>query len=189
AAPSTARPAPSDRSSAPRERRPGKRRSGGVSRASCGPPRGPTVPAPQAPGSPGGTPRKRKRRHRRAAEAPAGRTERARRAVERHDGSSVTLEDGGRARCGGMGCSGTLDLAGLEAGGAHVQPLRRAAHAGADGLDVRVPAAAGTAVRVRDTVPEPWSLAADVTDGSHGNSIHALGPGCARTHVDDPREV
>src|SRR5690606_10654440 len=101
--------------------------------------------------------------------------------------SSVTLDDGAHAECALKGHSETIDFARLDAGGAHVQPLRRTPHPGTDSLDVRVPAAAGTAVRVRDTVPEPRSLAADVTDGSHGNSIHAPGPAVlARTSM--PRE-
>ncbi len=66
-------------------------------------------------------------------------------------------------------------LAGLDARSASVHTLGRAAHAGANGLDVGVPAAAGATVRVGNTVTEPWSLAADVADGSHGNSIQALG--------------
>src|SRR6201996_1821979 len=62
------------------------------------------------------------------------------------------------------------DLAGLDAGRAHVQALRRApADLGPDGLDVRVPAAAGAAVRVRDVVAEARPLAAYVADGSHGS--------------------
>jgi len=63
------------------------------------------------------------------------------------------------------------DPACLDAGGADVQALGRAAHGGADTLDVRVPAAAGAAVRVRDVVAEARPLAADVADGSHG-SLH-----------------
>lgn len=66
-------------------------------------------------------------------------------------------------------------LAGLDARGARVHTLGRAAHAGANGLDVGVPAAAGATVRVGNTVTEPWSLAADVANGSHGNSIQVLG--------------
>src|ERR1700760_3618296 len=62
------------------------------------------------------------------------------------------------------------DVAGLDAGRAHVQALRRApADLGPDGLDVRVPAAAGAAVRVRDVVAEARPLAAYVADGSHGS--------------------
>src|SRR5207342_2986809 len=66
------------------------------------------------------------------------------------------------------------DLACLDAGGAHVDPLGRAADHGTDPLDVRVPAAAGAAVRVRDVVAEARPLAAYIADGSHG-SLHWLG--------------
>ena len=63
------------------------------------------------------------------------------------------------------------DLACLDAGGAHVDALGRAADRNAAALDVRVPAAAGTAVRERDVVAEDRPLAAYVADGSHG-SLH-----------------
>ena len=63
------------------------------------------------------------------------------------------------------------DLAGLDARGAHVHALGRAADRGAAALDVRVPAAAGTAVRERDVVAEDRPLAAYVADGSH-SSLH-----------------
>ena len=63
------------------------------------------------------------------------------------------------------------DLACLDAGGADVDPLRRAADRDASALDVRVPAAAGTAVRERDVVAEDRPLAAYVADGSH-SSLH-----------------
>ena len=65
------------------------------------------------------------------------------------------------------------DLACLDAGGADVDPLGRAADHGADALDVRVPAAAGTAVRVRDVIAEARPLAAYFADGSH-SSLHVL---------------
>ena len=66
-----------------------------------------------------------------------------------------------------------LDLAGLEARGADIETLR--GHTGnadqsLDALDVRVPAAVGAAVGVRDVVTEARSLAADVAVGSHGFS-------------------
>src|SRR5689334_11795578 len=67
-----------------------------------------------------------------------------------------------------QGCLGAGDLAGLDARGADVELLRRLADDRAHGLDVRVPAARGTAVRVRDAVAEARALAADVTVGSHG---------------------
>ncbi len=63
------------------------------------------------------------------------------------------------------------DLACLDAGGAHVDPLGRAADHGTDPLDIRVPAAAGAAMRVRDVIAEARPLAAYVADGSHG-SLH-----------------
>src|ERR1700761_2050672 len=63
------------------------------------------------------------------------------------------------------------DLACLDAGGAHVHALGRAADRGADALDVRVPAAAGAAVRVRDVIAEARPLAAYFADGSH-RSLH-----------------
>ena len=90
---------------------------------------------------------------------------------------------GGQTRAGGspvgeppaLRCvrGSALDLARLEAGGAHVEPLRGhtgVADEGLDALDVRVPATLGAAVRVRDAVPETGSLAADVAVGSHGES-------------------
>ena len=63
------------------------------------------------------------------------------------------------------------DLAGLDARGAHVHALGRTADRDAAALDVRVPAAAGTAVRERDVVAEDRPLAAYVADGSH-SSLH-----------------
>jgi thiamine-monophosphate kinase len=63
------------------------------------------------------------------------------------------------------------DLAGLDARGAHVNALGRAADRDAAALDVRVPAATGTAVRERDVVAEDRPLAAYVADGSH-SSLH-----------------
>src|SRR5665648_1224450 len=62
---------------------------------------------------------------------------------------------------------GALDLAGLEAGGADVDPLRRAGDDCAHALDVGVPAPLGPAVGVGDAVPEARALAADVAVGSH----------------------
>src|SRR6478752_5779001 len=83
----------------------------------------------------------------------------------------------GTAGCAEVRLAG--DLAGLDAGGAHVQPLRRAVHHCAHGLDVRVPAAAGAAVRVGDVVAEGRLLSANVADGSHGSlliSVERLDP-------------
>src|SRR5699024_1011911 len=91
-------------------------------------------------------------------------------------GSDEAPSDRGRKALRGAGGSRNLagHLAGLDARGAGVHALGRATDTGADGLDVGVPAAAGATVRVGNTVTEPWSLAADVADGSHGNSIQAL---------------
>lgn len=63
---------------------------------------------------------------------------------------------------------GALHLAGLEARGAHVEALGGALHKRANTLNIRVPAAACTHVRVRDALPEARVLAADVTNRSHG---------------------
>src|SRR5215510_4476651 len=63
------------------------------------------------------------------------------------------------------------DLAGLDARGAHVHALGRAVDRDAAALDVRVPAAPGTAVREGDVVAEDRPLAAYVADGSH-SSLH-----------------
>src|ERR1700756_3906847 len=60
------------------------------------------------------------------------------------------------------------DLAGLDAGGAHVQALGRAGNDRSNSLDVRVPATASADVRVRHVVAEARPLAANVADGSHG---------------------
>src|SRR5216117_3033530 len=60
------------------------------------------------------------------------------------------------------------DLAGLDAGRAHAQPLGRSVDGGAHDLDVGVEAARGAAVRVGDPVAEARPLAADVADRSHG---------------------
>src|SRR5690349_20886708 len=62
------------------------------------------------------------------------------------------------------------DLAGLDARGAGVDALRGPVHHGTHGLDVRVPAPLGAAVRVRDVVAEARPLAAHVAVGSHFDS-------------------
>lgn len=85
-------------------------------------------------------------------------------------------------------CS-VADLAGLDARRARVQAFGCATHARTHGLDVGIPAAGGAAVRVRDTFTEPGSLAANVADGSHGNSIHAFGSVHWRTRARATREV
>src|SRR5712691_8397208 len=66
------------------------------------------------------------------------------------------------------------DLAGLDAGGADVEALGRPGDERANGLDVRVPAAAGAAVRVRVVVAEARPLAAYGADGGHG-SVQIIG--------------
>ena len=68
------------------------------------------------------------------------------------------------------GCAPALagDLTGLDAGGTHVQPPRRLADDRAHALNVRVPAARGAAVRVRNVIAEARPLAAHVAHGSHG---------------------
>src|SRR5258707_529031 len=64
------------------------------------------------------------------------------------------------------------DLAGLDTRRAHLHFAGRAA-AGrrAHGLDVRVPAAVGPAVRVGHVVAEARLLVADLAHGSHGNLL------------------
>ena len=62
---------------------------------------------------------------------------------------------------------GALNLSSLEARGANIQSLRSALDDGAHTLDVRVPAALGAHVRVRDGVPEARALGADVAVGGH----------------------
>ena len=58
-------------------------------------------------------------------------------------------------------------LAALDAAGAHVQPLRRAADEGAHALDVRVPATLGATVRVRHGHAPARALAAHFTNCCH----------------------
>ncbi len=71
------------------------------------------------------------------------------------------------------GCATTetsaRDLAGLDARGADVEPLRRPTDHGTHALDVGVPATGRTAVRVRNAVAEARPLAANVAVGSHGS--------------------
>ena len=72
-----------------------------------------------------------------------------------------------------LGCAtaktSARDLAGLDARGAGVQPLRRAPDHCTHRLDVGVPTTVGTAMRVRDTLAEARPLATDVAVGSHGS--------------------
>lgn len=71
------------------------------------------------------------------------------------------------------GCATTgtsaRDLAGLDARGADVEPLRRPTDHGTHALDVGIPATGRTAVRVRNAVAEARPLAANVAVGSHGS--------------------
>src|SRR4051794_33997924 len=74
----------------------------------------------------------------------------------------------------GEPASGLDDLAGLEAGRADIDALRRAVDDRAHALHVRVPPPLGAAVRVAEPHPEDRLLAAHVTHGGH--------PGKASTH-------
>jgi hypothetical protein len=58
----------------------------------------------------------------------------------------------------------------LDARGADIQLLRRAAHERAYRLNIGIPATGRATVGVRDAVAEARTLAADVTVGSHGTS-------------------
>src|SRR6185503_17994321 len=75
------------------------------------------------------------------------------------------------------------DLAGLDARGADVEPLRGLADHRVDGLDVRVEAALRAPVGVRDGVTEARSLAADVAVGSQGR--HSKNRRWSRTVVQE----
>src|SRR5215467_8150312 len=72
------------------------------------------------------------------------------------------------------------DLACLDAGRAHVEPLGRLPDLGADALNVGVPAARGAAVRVRHVVAEARPLAAHIADGSHGIAPFGGSEACHR---------
>ncbi len=63
--------------------------------------------------------------------------------------------------------SGPEDLAGLEALGADVQPLRDAADHGSDSLDVRGPTPVRAAVRVAHLHPETGLPSTDLANGCH----------------------
>ena len=75
--------------------------------------------------------------------------------------------------------SGASDLASLEAGGADVLALGRAADQGANALNVGIPATLRASVRMRDVVPEAGALTADIAGGSH-DALHFLGVAPAR---------
>ena len=61
------------------------------------------------------------------------------------------------------------DLAGLQAGGAHVDALRGALDDSAHALDVGIKTTLGASVRVGDVVTEAGSLAAHITDRCYGD--------------------
>src|ERR1700680_5102271 len=63
-----------------------------------------------------------------------------------------------------------LDLAGLEAAGAHVDPSGRAVDDRPDPLHVRVPTTLVATVRVAETHAEVRTLAAHFADGRHGRT-------------------
>lgn len=107
----------------------------------------------------------RRARHRTPGSAPRAERRRAQNGIARY--RVVRAGRAGAAGARGSGCR-LGDLSGLDAGRTHIEPLGRAAHDRADPLDVRVPAARGAAVRVRNPVAEPRPLTADVADGSHG---------------------
>ena len=75
--------------------------------------------------------------------------------------------------------SGASDLAGLEACGADVLALGRAADQGANPLDIGIPTPLRASVRMRDVVPEAGALTADIAGGSH-DALHFLGVTPAR---------
>ena len=66
--------------------------------------------------------------------------------------------------------AGLLDLAALNAAGAHANPLGRAIDQRLHGLQIHIPAALGDVVRVRNVVPELRSLAANITYLCHLDS-------------------
>src|SRR4051794_34524476 len=78
------------------------------------------------------------------------------------------------------------DLAGLEAAGADVDPLRAAVDDRADPLDVRVPAALRAPVRVAHVHAERRVLPADLAHCCHDHYLKTWGP--ARTTGSRDRE-
>src|SRR5215204_240483 len=70
----------------------------------------------------------------------------------------------------GVRSASATDLAGLEAGGAHVDAPRGAVDRGADPLDVGVEPTTGGLLGPRAVVAEARLLGADVADGSHGHA-------------------
>ena len=70
----------------------------------------------------------------------------------------------GRSQSGSGSANDSIRLQAL---GAHVQALGRPINQGANALNVRIPPAVGTNVRVRHALAEAGSLTAHVTNGSH----------------------
>ena len=70
----------------------------------------------------------------------------------------------GRSQSGSGSANDSIRLQAL---GAHVQALGRPIDQGANALNVRIPPAVGTNVRVRHALAEAGSLTAHVTNGSH----------------------
>src|SRR4029450_12141717 len=64
--------------------------------------------------------------------------------------------------------AGPLDLAGLQATGAGVDPLRRPVHDSPDPLDVWVEPTVGPVVRMGYPLTEGRLLPTDIADGCHG---------------------
>ena len=71
-------------------------------------------------------------------------------------------------------------FSGLEAGGADVLALGVATNQSADTLNIRIPAAAGTALGVRDIVTKTWAFAADVAYRCHDDSLTLQGAQSSR---------
>src|SRR5207248_3791127 len=81
-----------------------------------------------------------------------------------------------------------LDLAGLDAARADVHPLRVTLDQRAYTLDVGVPTARRTAVRVRYLHPEPRTAATNVTDGCHsGGGFYRPGRAATTAKVSQKR--
>src|SRR3989442_12529568 len=92
--------------------------------------------------------------------------------ASRSHGRFAGLREGASGRFAN-GMAGPLHPSGLEAGGADVEPARSPVHQGADLLDVGVPPAWRTAMRVGDLHPESGLLPADIADGCHGQGMVA----------------
>jgi hypothetical protein len=75
----------------------------------------------------------------------------------------------GRGRRERTGLDVLGDLARLEAGGADPDPAGHAVHQSAHGLEIRIPAAEGDVVGMRDVVPELGLLATHDALTGHGN--------------------